>query len=50
MQKEVLWQIRHIILQTGGGYDKVTVVHREAQNPQAGEITSSTTCQFTELP
>jgi NADPH:quinone reductase-like Zn-dependent oxidoreductase len=28
-----------IILQAGGGYDKVTVGTREAPNPQAGEIT-----------
>lgn len=28
-----------IILQAGGGYDKVTVGTRDAKNPQAGEIT-----------
>ena len=32
-------QNKAIILQTGGGYDKVTVGTREAKDPKAGEIT-----------
>ena len=32
-------QNKAIILQTGGGYDKVTVGTRDAKDPKAGEIT-----------
>ena len=32
-------QNKAIILQTGGGYDKVTVGIRDAKEPKAGEIT-----------
>ena len=32
-------QNKAIILQTGGGYDKVTVGTRDALEPKAGEIT-----------